>query len=279
MSVPSRLRPGLGFVLMVLVVAAAVVPAPAWAQAVVKVNDNVNFKLGILMQPQGDFTQIVNTAGNGIGGWQENILVRRLRLIVGGQMAPNVFFFAETESLNLGKNAQTLAGGGAGKSLATFTVLDAVAEWRPMKEFNLQVGEIRVPTDREALKASGSSFELDFSSYAFVSSAALQGQSGRDTGIMARGYYLDDHLEVRAGAFQGNRDLASKNAFRFTGRVQYNFLDTEVYNMPSYPGNYFGTKKILALGGAYDTQKDYKLISGDIFLDAPIPMGSFISTV
>lgn len=280
MLVLSRLRPGLGFVLATLIFAAALVAAPAHAQAIVKVNDNINFKLGILLQPQFDSVQVADATNTSIVGFQSNFLIRRLRLLVGGQLAKNVFFFAETENLNLGKSTQPITGGAGGKSLTTgFTLLDAVVEWRIAKEFNLMAGEIRVPVSREALKASGSSFEMDFSAYTFQVSTALQNQSLRDTGFQSRGYFLDDHLEIRAGMYQGAREVASKNSFRFAGRAQYNFLDTEVYNMPSYAGNNFGTKKIVALGGAFDRQRDYKLVSGDLFVDVPIPMGSFISTI
>ena len=62
-------------------------------------------------------------------------------------------------------------------------------------------------------------------------------------------------------------------------RLQYNFFDTEVYNFASYAGSNLGTKKILAVGGAYDTQSDYRYASADMYLDFPIPVGSFESTV
>src|SRR5450755_4236616 len=164
MSVLSRLRPGLGFVLATLIVAAALVAAPAHAQALVKVNDNINFKLGILIQPQFDSIQVADATNTGIVGWQSNFLIRRLRLIIGGQVAKNVFFFAETENSQFGKSTQAIGGTTGGKSLTTgFNLLDAVVEWRIAKEFNLMAGEIRVPTSREALKSSGSSFALDFS--------------------------------------------------------------------------------------------------------------------
>jgi hypothetical protein len=250
------------------------------AQALIKVNDNINFKLGILLQPEMDFQEVRNLTDTGSGGYQQNIYLRRTRLLIGGQFAKNVFFFAETENSTLGKSTQAVGGAQVPKALAAgFNLLDAVAEWRIAKEFNIQVGEIRVPISREGLKSSATQFMLDLSAYAFPTSAALQNNAERDTGAMLRGYFLCDRLEYRAGVFSGFRAPGVKNATRFTGRLQYNFFDTEVYNFVSYPGAYFGTKKIFAIGGAYDTQNDYRYASADVYLDWPIPLGSFESTI
>lgn len=250
------------------------------AQALIKVNDNINFKLGILLQPQVDFQEVRNTANDGTGGYQQNMFIRRTRLLLGGQVAKNVFFFLETENSTLGKSTQAVGGAQVAKSPGTgFNLLDAVAEWRIAKEFGIQVGEIRVPYSREGLKSSPTQFMLDLSAYAFLTSAATQNNAGRDTGAMARGYFLCDRLEYRAGVFSGIRAPGVKNATRFTGRLQYNFFDTEVYNFVSYAGSYLGTKKILAIGAAYDTQNDYKYASADLYFDWPISVGSFESTI
>src|SRR5664280_2563939 len=68
----------------------------AEAQALVKVNDYVNFRLGILLQGQADFQQVANSANNASGGWQQNMLLRRARFILGGQVAKDVFFYFDT---------------------------------------------------------------------------------------------------------------------------------------------------------------------------------------
>jgi hypothetical protein len=249
------------------------------AQVLVKVNDSINFKLGLLMQPQADFQEVPNGTNTGTGGYQENLLVRRMRFIVGGQVAKNVFFFAETENSNLGKTAVGGTGTGA-KSLGSgFSLLDAVGEWRIAKAFNIQFGEILVPVNRWIITSSTSTFNLDQSAYNLPSNTQVQGNAGRDTGVMFRGYFFCDRLEYRSAILQGFRAPGVKNSPRFTERLQYNFFDTEVYNMPSYTGANYGNRKILALGAAYDTQSDYKVASADMFLDVPIDIGSFESTV
>jgi hypothetical protein len=252
----------------------------AEGQALIKVNDNVNFKLGVLLQPQADFQEVPNATNNGSGDYQQNLFLRRARLIIGGQVAKNVFFFFETENGTLGKSTQTVAGGAGAKALgAGFNVLDAVAEWRLAKEFNVQVGLIRSPISREGLKSTPTQFMLDQSTYNLPTGAALQNNAERDTGMMFRGYFLCDRLEYRSAILSGFRAVGVKNSFRYTERLQYNFFDTETYNFVSYPGSYLGSKKILALGVGYDTQNDFRYGSADMYLDIPIPVGSFESTV
>jgi hypothetical protein len=251
----------------------------AEAQAVVKVNDVVNFRLGILLQGQADFQQVANAANNDTGGWQQNMLLRRARFILAGQVAKDVYFYFDTENSNLGKT--TVGGTGTGlKAPGTgFNLLDAVGEWRPSKAFNIQFGEILVPVNREIIKSSASTFMLDQSAYNLPDSAALQNNAGRDTGFMFRGYFLDDHLEYRSLILSGLRLPGVKNSPRFTERLQYNVFDTEVYVLPSYAGANFGNKKILDIGGSYDAQGDLQVASGDLYLDLPIGLGSFESTI
>ena len=260
-----------------LVVVLLVAAAPADAQVIIKVSDTVNMKFGLLVQPQVEWIELANSTNTDTVGYQQNLYIRRMRILFGGQVAKNVFFFAETENSNLGKSTSTT---GSNKSLATgFQILDAVVEYRPLKAFNLQAGLIRVPTSREALKSSGTQVPLDFSAWTFLQSTPTQSTAGRDTGFMLRGYFVNDRLEYRAAVFQGFRVSGSHNSLRFTGRLQYNFFDTEVYNMPSYISNYLGAKKIFNIGGAADLQGDYKSFSADAYASIPVASGSVDGTL
>ncbi|PYQ00289.1 MAG: hypothetical protein DMF83_28435, partial [Acidobacteria bacterium] len=99
----------------------------ASAQAVIKVSDTVNVKFGMLVQAQADWTQDAATSG-----YQENLFIRRVRFLVGGQVAPKVTFFFETDNPNLGK---TVSGT---KNISTgFTVQDAYLEWKVTDAFAL----------------------------------------------------------------------------------------------------------------------------------------------
>lgn len=244
---------------------------PAPTQAAIKVNDNVMFRFGVLVQPQADMLETTT----GTDGYSQNMMLRRVRLMLGGQVSKNLFFFFDTESSRLG-NATTA---GAKNWTGSFQVLDAVAEYRYSKAVNVWAGLIYLPTSREALKSSATEFMLDQNSYAYTATTALMGTAGRDTGVMARGYFLNDKFEYRAGLFSGFREAGLRNSMRRIARVQYNFLDTEPYAMPSYPGSYFGAKKIVALGAAYDAQNDYKGYSADLFVDVPVSFGAAQTTL
>lgn len=253
------------------VTAPAVTPGPAapapGSPFQLKIGD-ATVRFGVLMQPQVDFQQ------NTTGGTGQNFLVRRARFLVGGQVTKTVFFFFETENSRLGNaNAQGQKSWNSG-----FSTLDAAVEWRPNKKFNLSGGMIRVPTSRDALESAATEFTLDTNTYAFTATGALMGTGGRDTGVMARGYFFKDRLEYRAAVVSGYREVGIRNTFRTTGRVQYNFLDTEVYNFPSYAGANFGKKKILAVGVAYDQQLDYHGMAADVFADYPTKFGSALGT-
>jgi hypothetical protein len=273
---PATRRPG-SLLLIASLLAVLCAASPAAAQALIKVSDTVNFRLGLLLQPQADFQEVVTATSD---TYQQNLLVRRARFILGGQVAKDVFFYFDTENSSLGKSTQAVGGTTGTKALGSgFTLLDAVGEWRIAKGFNIQAGEILVPVNRWILTSSSATFPLDQSSYNLVSSAALQNNAGRDTGAMVRGYFFCDRLEYRSLVLTGYRAPGVQNSLRFTERLQWNFFDTEVYNMPSYTGVNYGRRKILALGAAYDTQGSYRLGSADLFMDLPIDAGSFISTI
>jgi hypothetical protein len=96
-------------------------PSAASGQVVVKVNDNVNFRLGTLLQGWSDWTQDPISQG-----YAQNFFLRRIRFIVAGSVAKDITFFFQTEDSRLGNAGLTGA-----KSLTTgFVVQDAFGEWR-----------------------------------------------------------------------------------------------------------------------------------------------------
>jgi hypothetical protein len=158
------------------------------------------------------------------------------------------------------------------------------------------------PLAHNALQSAASLYGLDYFANSFLQSNVF-GTSvnpvGRDLGLQLRGLVLDGHLEYRLGMFQGKRspqsttpsataggaatvdEVASRNSFRFTGRVQVNILDPETGFF--YSGTYLGGKRILSLGGAYDYQHydlgSYKYWAVDGFLDLPAGPGTATAQV
>ena len=238
--------------------------------ATIKIGDTAWFKFGTNLQLWADWNQDAASSG-----YIENLYLRRTRFNVAGKVANGVYFYFQTENANLGKAPTKNLGTG-------FQTLDGVLEWRVDKAFNIQAGLIYLPMSREAIKASGSQYMLDTSAYATLATGSLQGSSNRDTGGGVRGFVLDDHLEYRVLAVQGIRDTSSKYAFRYLGRLSYNLFDTETYTpaFTAIASSYSQTdKKILALGAAYDFQRDYELYSGDVFWSIPFGNGRWEGTI
>jgi hypothetical protein len=277
---PSRFLPLAAIALAALIL----VPAVGRAQVVVKVNDTVNFRLGFQLQGWAEWLQDQTSEG-----YQQNFKLRRVRLILAGQVAKNVTFFFQTDNPQLG-----LTTGTSVKALNTgFLVQDAFGEWHPFSNdmFIIDFGKMLVPFTRNSLQSTSSHLALDGGTWTFLQSAPLQGDAGRDLGLQLKSYLANDHLEIRAGLFDGFRAPAnafgagSRNPYRFTGRIVYNVFDTEKGYDPV--GTNLGRKKILAFGAGYDTQggfttpatatlpegKGYKAYGGDVMLDWPVGPG------
>jgi hypothetical protein len=250
---PSRITRPFGFALAA-VLALILLSAPATAQVIVKVNDTVNFRLGFQLQAWADYNQDPISEG-----YSQNMFLRRVRLILAGNVAKNVSFFFQTDDARLGNAPKDLTAG--------FLVQDAFGEWKPLGNdlFAIEAGKMLVPFTRNSLQSTSSHLSLDGGTWTFLQDAGagngLQGDAGRDLGVQFKSYLAGDHLEIRAGVFDGFRAPANaggasaRNPPRFVGRMVYNFFDTEKGYVPV--GTNLGKKRILAIGGGYDTQGGY----------------------
>lgn len=238
------------------------------AQAVIKVNDDVNVKFGLLLQAQGDWTQ--STAND---SYAQNLFVRRIRFLMGGQVAKNVSFFFETDSPNLGK---VVSGA---KTTSGFIVQDAFLSWKLSDEFIVDAGLILTGIAHNSLQGATSLMAIDYGPSSFLYSAATAENNvvGRDTGFELRGYPAEKRFEYRVGIWQGNRDAASRQALRWTARLQYNFLEADTGFF--YSGTSFGKRKIFTIGGGCDAQKDYKSYALDAYFDHPLGPGALSGQV
>ncbi len=235
---------------------------PAAAQAVIKVNDDVNLKFGVLGQFQADSLE-----DPGKDARIDNLFIRRVRLLFGGQVAKNVTFFIETDSANLGK---TVSGA---KNIGSTTILqDAYGEFKLHQALMVDAGLMYVPFSHNSLQSGATLLPIDYGAYTFTQSGPTQSSVGRDTGFQARGFLGDNRLEYRIGVFQGARDPSSHRDFRYAGRAQYNFLDADTGFF--YAGTYLGKKKMLTVGGAFDRQEHYHGYDADLFAEHPAGPGT-----
>ena len=234
----------------------------AHGQAEIKVNDDVSIRFGVLGQAWADTVSNPDPAPN-----TNNLFLRRLRVITGGQVAKNVSFFIETDAPNLGRVLAT------GKNITPSVIVqDAFATFKAVDAFSLDAGLMFVPFSRNSLQSAATLLPIDYGAYTFSDSVPEQSSTGRDTGFQARGYLGGNRLEYRVGAFQGFRNGGSSNAFRYAGRAQYDVLDTETGFF--YTGTYLGKKKVLAIGGGFDAQRDYRAYDADLFFDHPLGGGA-----
>jgi phosphate-selective porin O/P len=246
--------------------------AAARSQVIVKVNDDVEFRFGMLAQGMADWTQDPASEG-----YSENLFLRRLRFILSANIARDVNLFFQTENSRLGN-----AGNNGNKIVNSgFVTQDAFAEWKIAGDkLMLDGGLFYVPQSRNVLTSNATNLSFDSGTFGQQQTTALQSNSGRDYGVGLKGYLAGDHLEYRAGVFDGQRQATtpqtaplgpaagSRNAYRFAGRIQYDVFDTEkVY---TYAGTNRGARKILVAGAWADAQGDYLGYGVDVMADIPI---------
>jgi hypothetical protein len=242
--------------------------APAAGQVVIKVNEDVNFKFGVLGQFQADWLEDADGEGT-----QQNLFLRRARVLFGGQVAKHLTFFVETDAPNLGKTIS-----GVKNITPQVIVQDAFGTWTLHKAVAVDFGLMYVPFSRNSLQSGATLLPIDYGAYTFSTSAATQSTVGRDTGVQARGYAAGNRLEYRLGAFQGHRDAESHDSFRYAGRLQFQLLQPEAPGF-FYTGTYLGTRRVATIGGAIDSQDDYHAYDIDAFLDHPLGNGAVTAQV
>src|SRR5438445_9153348 len=195
------------------------IPTISRAQATIKVNENISLRFGALIQAWADAAQDAATKK-----YANNLFMRRMRILIGGTLTPNVSFFFQTDNPNLGKAPKALGSG--------FLTQDAYLEWKPRSNaFMLDAGLMLPPFCRDCLGSAGALLSLDYNSWSFVASGPTQSSVGRDTGFQAKGYLVNGHFEYRAALLQGVRVPATttpapgssiaRNGFRITARGQY----------------------------------------------------------
>lgn len=252
----------------------AALTAVLCAQAQVAVTTpNLSLKAGVLLQPQYE------SAGSGtLEGDSQNLFLRRARLIVLGTIGNDLEVFVQTDAPNDGKTAAD-----GSKTWNSFVLQDAVMTYKFSNETKLDAGLLVPLTSHMGLQGAATLNGLDYATYAFQSSAMLNTNGARDTGVRLRTLLNKGMFDVQVGAYQGKRDKAtpvsaaapdatnrvqSRNPLRMAGRVQVNFFDAETGLY--YSGTYFGAKKIFSVGITHDRQGDYKATAEDVFLDWPL---------
>jgi hypothetical protein len=219
-----------------------------------------------LRQPDGD-----------AGEFQMNSYIRRARFFVSGLVFGKIAFLLLLEGTDLG-----LTNAAGEKVFNTLAFRDALLSFNFHPALSLQAGLFLVPFSRNILQSTSTYLSHDI--LATSATAMVQTQTAllRDTGLQLKGQLLDGHLEYRLAMLQGIRQPSvqmgargGKNPLRFTGYLQYNFLDTEAGYV--FDGYYFGRKRVFGLSAGFDYQKlrgdgvdAYYAFSGAAFTNIPL---------
>ncbi len=243
-----------------------VLATPSRAQwTIAGADGKAAYTIGFLAQ-----TQFEELKGTGTDYWQQNVFFRRVRVIGSGRVNEHTAFFFETDVPNLGKGQAT------GKKVENAVVLQDFALTQTIcPSFKVDVGMLLVPLSHNSQQSAGSLLAIDYGAYSFLSSDTINAKVGRDYGVQARGWLAGRKLELRAGVYQGNRGTDSRAPFRFAARgVVYPFeADTAMF----YTGTTLGKRKLVAIGGGVDVQKDYAAWSTDAFVDWPVAKGDGVT--
>lgn len=226
-----------------------------------------SIKVGVLAQFHGQAYQEQTTAAydavpNSTQHWQRQLMVRRLRILVGGALSPATSIFFESDATNIGKTTAT----GAKSGTVSMYVQDAQIQHTVAPEFGVIAGLQLVGIARGGLQSAASLMGLNYGAYQFVASGPLDNTVGRDVGVNMRGLVSDERFEYRLGVFSG-RNVNMHSPLRVTARLNYNFLDREKGYF--YAGTGLGKSTVLAVGGGVDVQGSYRGYAVDGFYDGP----------
>lgn len=136
-------------------------------------------------------------------------------------------------------------------------VIDAIAQFEPMDEFNVWMGQMLPPTDRSNL--DGPYYMLAWNYPGLVSNYPNYAV-GRDKGLLAWGKVFDKKLVYSVGAFEGHNNYSGLSSesdnLLYAGRLAINFWDPEL--APAYytGSTYYGAANIFTVGLVAQHQAD-----------------------
>ncbi|MGE0640050.1 MAG: porin [Thermoanaerobaculia bacterium] len=259
----TRFRTATGGLLVAACLGGLAAPAGAQLQWTSK-DEKMNFKIGLLAQMQGESADVA-----GSDDTANNLFFRRLRLLMSFSLGEKLSIFLETDSPNLGKSNNAGV-----KDANDVYIQDFVATYKFSKQFMLDAGMLLLEQSYNHNQSAASLLTTDYGPYSFVESGPTGERVGRDYGLRARGYLLGDHLEYRAGVYQGVRGTNASNDLRYGGRLMYSFFTPQVGLF--YRGTSLGKTQTLSIGTSYETQEEYDSVGIDFFWDQPIAGNSFV---
>ena len=279
-----------GWVVGILLGAGILSRAPA---AGLKIgDDDTHVKIALLLQGWSTFTAEGAPDPDSL---DTDFYLRRMRVLLFGQLNDKVNFFVETDNPNFGKQGDF--------SSRTF-VQDAWVEFNLHDALQIDVGMLLVPFSHHGMQGAVSLHSLDYHA-GLIRYPAGSHMVWRDFGVMVRGLLWAERIEYRLAVLNGVRggadDSRNPNDWpRLTARLTANLFDAEggagtggfFYDglyLEMKNGEVVSTRRILSLGLSADWQKDlnvdldgaggveergdYFALSADLFWDLPLDAG------
>lgn len=232
---------------------------PAAAQFTLSTPDgSATLRFGMLAQPQMEWVE-----GADGDSASQDLFLRRGRFVMAGTVGENFSFFMGTISLNMGK-----AGADGRRNEPGLSILDFLLTYRLGENWHVDAGKMMVANSYNHGQGATTLLGIDRGPHVFTTSGPLGLHSGRDYGVAGRGYLAGNHLEVRAGVFQGVRGGGAENPFRLAARVVWYPFDAHTGFF--YPGTAFGRRRVVGVGISHDRQRDYRGTGADVYVDLPV---------
>jgi hypothetical protein len=232
---------------------------PAHAGATISMGEDASVSVGFGMRTS--FTSMEDGAPDGESR-STDFELDSIRLYMGAQLNKYIKATFNTEKTGDGE----------------VQVIDAIAQFELMDEFNVWAGQMLPPTDRSNL--DGPYYLLAWS-YPGVLNGYPSYSVGRDKGLLAWGKVFDKKLVYSVGAFEGHNNYAELSSesdnLLYAGRLAINFLDPEL--APAYytGSTYYGAADILTVGlvmqhqadgvGTADVKGDYNAYNIDVLFE------------
>ncbi|MCW9059778.1 MAG: selenite/tellurite reduction operon porin ExtI [Gammaproteobacteria bacterium] len=220
------------------------------------------------------WAQARDFTSNNDSGSSTDFFLRRNRITLSGQYNDYIGFYAQLEA---GSDSR------AGQDNRSVYYRDAylTLDWTDSMRFI--IGRFKNTFTRENLEACLEPLTLDRGEVL----AYTPFGGTRDTGAAMWGNLADGQFQYRLMLSDGREsDEVAKDSPRMTARAHWSFWDPEFDY--GYRGTYLGTRKVLTVGAAYDTQRDvtyadwgnrqdirdYEAWTADVFMEYPTASGT-----
>jgi hypothetical protein len=174
------------------IVFATLAATPLKAQIALK-SEEISARFGIQGQLWANWAQ---DATGTVPGYTQNLYLRRLRVMAGGEIGNDLTFFIQTDSPNLGKTPKSPTGG--------FMLQDAFLEWKTCNPLRIDGGLYVVPLSRNTLQSTTSYYTMDLSPLTTISNSSTQSAGLRDLGLGARGFFPRTNCNIALVYFREN---------------------------------------------------------------------------